>query len=106
MLKLKYTFLFQTGSIKRLTRTARSGASCWGFYSKLVRLKEDPDPQDSMWNSRFYSKLVRLKEQQGFTQPNGPAWEFLFQTGSIKRRSTEQDVVRTGERVSIPNWFD
>ena len=74
----------------------------------------------------FYSKLVRLK---GWTVTFAifSLWEFLFQTGSIKRYKLynpqqilygfysklvrlKEDILNVGgdvlKAVSIPNWFD
>ena len=75
-------FLFQTGAIKRLIHYHQQQClQC--FYSKLVRLKVYPYPDDKVQNRiSFYSKLVRLK-------------------GISVARAMHQK-----EEVSIPNWCD
>ena len=81
------TFLFHTGSIKRETFRHLLRSRHHGFYSILVRLKEDGvmsilDPMQS-----FYSILVRLKGKSNHSHKRTAQNEFLFHTGSIKRSS-------------------
>ena len=73
-------FLFQTGSIKSESLCI-SFALAARFYSKLVRLKARCLGHRGALLCCFYSKLVRLK--------------------GITAYSNE-----TGNKVSIPNWFD
>ena len=77
-------FQFQTGAIKRRSRTAVSARFEKCFNSKLVRLKGYLIAAiENLHRRCFNSKLVRLKD----SLDNSPACyirRFQFQTGAIK----------------------
>ena len=65
-----------------------TGEAPVGFNSKLVRLKVNIREAEAKVAARFNSKLVRLKVDYG-TPEMVYQNQFQFQTGSIKRTSSE-----------------